>query len=525
MGNLSRNKALAEDITDDNTLFNAIQESPKVAEQFCEIWDPEVMNTKEMKHFLTGRLIPLNKVHPATPTRLQIRPIVALSPLVKLLEARFAQSLHKYMDTNMIESQTGFVRNMGTHVNLTRLLDKCCEAKKVKRPMAILFIDLKSAYNNVRLEKLFQILRQKEILRNTEVDFLQALYAHTAITIGKHKVFIRKGVMQGSTISPSLFNIYLETLLIRLAELMPIEDILAYADDIAICVYELKVLENVIKYIKEWCCEYGIPLNEAKSGVLNIKHRSNARVLCTNSVICGIPKVNKYKYLGVWIDEYINPTTHLNMQEKKIDFLIFKLSMIPKAAISPRFLINLWTLLIRPNFDYALCMLGFNPKYKGDKIVKASIGSLKKLLRLRITFPTKLIMGLMGYNPFEFARELTQNSRNKWQSRLTRQEMAPLKSNVSRIQASPILISWDLLRLYNRMFGKCPLDKEPLTRMHLELNHDIKVPDIDVLMQKGFLIEKKLKYTKRKGRIYKFIEYFFNLAKMRFNSFNLFVKA
>ena len=87
--------------------------------------------------------------------------------------------------------------------------------------------------------------------------------------------------------------------------------------------------------------------------------------------------------------------------------------MIPKAAISPRFLINLWTLLIRPNFDYALCMLGFNHKYKGDKIVKASIGSLKKLLRLRITFPTKLIMGLMGYNPFEFARELTQNSRNK----------------------------------------------------------------------------------------------------------------
>ena len=70
--------------------------------------------------------------------------------------------------------------------------------------------------------------------------------------------------MQGSTINPSLFNIYLETLLIRLAELMPIEEILTYADDIAICLYYLKVLENVIKYIKEWCCEYGILLSEAK---------------------------------------------------------------------------------------------------------------------------------------------------------------------------------------------------------------------------------------------------------------------
>ena len=53
------------------------------------------------------------------------------------------------------------------------------------------------------------------------------------------------------------------------------------------------------------------------------------------------------------------------------------------------------------------------------------------------------------------------------------------------------------------MFGKCSLDKE--ARMHLELNHDIKVPDIKVLMQRGFLIEKKLKYIKRKGRIYKLI--------------------
>ena len=73
--------------------------------------------------------------------------------------------------------------------------------------------------------------------------------------------------------------------------------------------------------------------------------------------------------------------------KKKIDFLISKLSVIPKAAISPRFLIN-------PNFDYALCILGFNPKNKGNEILKDSMGSLKKLMRLRIIFPTK-IMGLM----------------------------------------------------------------------------------------------------------------------------------
>ena len=72
--------------------------------------------------------------------------------------------------------------------------------------------------------------------------------------------------------------------------------------------------------------------------------------------------------------------------------------------------------------------------------------------------------------------------------------MALLKSNFTRIQSTPIIISWAILRLYNRMFGECPIDKELLTGIHLELNHDIKVPDIEVLMQMGFLIDKKLKY-------------------------------
>ena len=61
--------------------------------------------------------------------------------------------------------------------------------------------------------------------------------------------------------------------------------------------------------------------------------------------------------------------------------------------------------------------------------------------------------------------------------------------------------------------------------MHLKLNDDIKAPNKEVLMQRGLLNWKQIKNTKKKGRIYKLIEYFTNLAKMRFNSFNLFIKA
>ena len=55
-------------------------------------------------------------------------------------------------------------------------------------------------------------------------------YSHTKIKLGKEDVCINKGVMQGSTISPALFNIFLEPLLTEISNLTGTNDIYAYAD-------------------------------------------------------------------------------------------------------------------------------------------------------------------------------------------------------------------------------------------------------------------------------------------------------
>ena len=75
--------------------------------------------------------------------------------------------------------------------------------------------------------------------------------------------------MQGSTISPILFNIFIEPMLKILKREFNIEDIFASADDIAICIYSISGLNktiNIIKCNNEAC----IPLNFRKSGILNI---------------------------------------------------------------------------------------------------------------------------------------------------------------------------------------------------------------------------------------------------------------
>ena len=99
---LKKNKALASDLVADTPLYNAIIKNPKITEMFSNLWSSDIMNNNEMKKHLVGRLITLNKVHPDIPKPMQMRPIIALSPLLKILEIRFKPKLDRYLNEKIV---------------------------------------------------------------------------------------------------------------------------------------------------------------------------------------------------------------------------------------------------------------------------------------------------------------------------------------------------------------------------------------------------------------------------------------
>ena len=121
---------------------------------------------------------------------------------------------------------------------------------------------------------------EKNILGTKDVAFLRTLYSKTILTVQNNQVEIYKGVMQGSTISPPLFNIFIEPLLKTLSESLNMEDIFAYADDVAVCVYSANELNRTIHTTNEWSASAGIPINLKKSGILNIRtNNKTARIV------------------------------------------------------------------------------------------------------------------------------------------------------------------------------------------------------------------------------------------------------
>ncbi len=406
--NVVKNKATSWDLIPGKCIKKAlkkIEDLNPVYENLKVILNRYLIPGVIPEEITTNRLFCLNKKADEVGDINNIRPIAISSTFMKLIESAILTRLINEINEKKIlcNKQIGFIRGCGTELNLLKLRQRVSDLKLEKNFFTkyLVFIDLKNAYDKVVHRRLFNKLVEQGISEDI-IGSIKLLYSKAKLKISNNNVCINvnNGVLQGSLISPMLFNLYINDLIKELNENS--YEILAYADDLCILCEGINQLLNVFKKIEKWSELNGIMVNKKKSGIMIIKGNED------RNEIEGYPVIKRYKYLGITIDDKMKINKHVGNIDKKIGEYFTRNYVLNKRYFSVKSIMLIFGYFHKSRLLYGLPAFVDQESWI-KRIDKVMLTNIKKLLKLPIrtnNSKLKLALGLPDLNTYLVCRLL-----------------------------------------------------------------------------------------------------------------------
>ncbi|KAK3264600.1 hypothetical protein CYMTET_26673 [Cymbomonas tetramitiformis] len=264
------------------------------------------------------------------------RPIALLDCLFKLYTTVLTKMLADFCEINgmLSEAQEGSRENHNTMKQLTRVTNAIEDANLSKRNLHATYVDFENAYGSVDHKRLITTLKHlgvppqlteavRDILGENEEDSMQ-MRAKVGDQVSE-EVPIRRGILQGDSMSPLLFILYLEPLLRWLevgdhgyqhkyatdkelrGELRTSSG--AFVDDLIILTKLMTGMEQQLKKLSAFGDWSGLRINEDKTKITGVEHgNKNVKESRHQGVKCGsrtlkvLKAGDTYKYLGVLLN-------------------------------------------------------------------------------------------------------------------------------------------------------------------------------------------------------------------------------
>lgn len=327
--------------------------------------------------WLYGIITPIPKNIKDDPREpLNYRGITVTSSVYKLYCSILYNRLMLWVESNVLlrDEQNGFRPGRSTidHVgSVTNIVET--RIKKKQNTYAAM-IDFSKAYDKIDRELLWYKLKCMGISQKM-ICSLKSLYANVKCSIKINGLLsdwfdVKVGLKQGCIISPILFNLYLNDLMVAINGLNcgvcygdDSLSILAYADDIVLLAESENNLQAMLHTLEGWCKQWGLTINMDKSKIVHFRSKSmplsNYEFSCNSKSMEIVPQ---YKYLGLVLTEHLDYSHMAKLvaqsASRALGFLICKdktLGGMPFNCYT-----KCYSSLVQSVFDYGSSIWGTN---------------------------------------------------------------------------------------------------------------------------------------------------------------------
>lgn len=343
------------------------------------------------------------------------RPIALANTIYKLFTSTLTSILSAYGERHQIlhDSQEGFHTERCTSRQIQLLTTALEDAPLTNQDIYLLYIDFKNAFGSIDHARLLAIMTNLGYLEDV-VHLIGNIYSHShTIYTGEHfghtpKISIQRGTIQGDTLSPYLFLIFLEPLLRWLQKghhtrhhgytfgtSKSTVNTAAYADDLTIITKSLSTIKQQLQKLDHFCVWAGMDLSIPKCALTGCPKKSKTTPLVFKALLHAtnvtyrnqpIPVLNQhepYTYLGIHLVPSLSSNIQTYATSTKLTKQCSQLITYP-ATIKQK--ISMLDTVIRAGIAYSF----YGVPFSLPTIIKLD----KKLISLQ-----KKLCGLPNFTP------------------------------------------------------------------------------------------------------------------------------